>query len=844
MSTKSDWIRAQRGRLCPLCKADKYCSWALGDDGQIDAVCCTRPELADTGGYHELKRTADGRATIFKRGEKRTRGGAGDSGSGGAGFAELVKSWQMELDGERLARFATLLGVTPDALKKLRIGWNAKRRAITFPEVNFRRAIIGVNYQDEIDRSRKWMARGSKRGLFVPTNLTSLPDPVLIVEGASDTAACVMCGLAAVGRPSDRGGVEHLTGLLRGRECIVVGEWDMKISGAWPGRDAAQAVAGQLALAWGEPVGWAMTPDFVKDVRKWITRESPEAPEAIGRDLIAKLREHIKMESGPVGAHPSSRELVANVLAKIENDKTLSVNIPLPHIAQHLQRIANGWPRRINGTLFVGPDEPPSDGTLHTHTCWHPLQKTDALFGWIHSLFDVRWTKEEAQDPFTGELRNPPSKGEFHAALSASIEPDYGTIELLPHEPPLEGSWYAPVRLPEGDGSAIAELRERLNGETDFDRDLMIACLLTIGWGGPPGKRPGFVFTTDHGRGVGKTTTAAMLAAVWGGEIWVDEHEDWERVRSRLLADESLTKRCVLIDNVRGRLARSGLESAITSHTIDGHKMYKGQASRPNTITWLMTSNAPKLSSDLTQRAVVLRLGKPRHEDAEFEAWWMRFFEDHRAHLIADCMARLKAGPVAEIRHEDRDRWGPWIDGVLSTFANASDLLKYIREGRPQVDEDLRDAQEIRDLINTIKMRMDLPTEGAIAECTAFTIRKEDFRLWLVHEGLIEKSKSKKAVTSWLELMSTYPPLAGFSEFKGRGQGRRWFYHGSLWQPSEPIWHYDVDVHGLPDQHGVDDPLGRTRSSKQDELFDEDAPPLGPPLGPPLDPPLDPDLPV
>src|SRR5690606_20980511 len=105
-----------------------------------------------------------------------------------------------------------------------------------------------------------------RRGLTVPVDLRDRPDPVLVVEGASDVAACLAAGLAAVGRPSNMGGVEHLARLLAGRDVVVVGERDRR-PGAWPGRDGAVAVAGTLAREWGRPVRWVLPPASAKDMR-------------------------------------------------------------------------------------------------------------------------------------------------------------------------------------------------------------------------------------------------------------------------------------------------------------------------------------------------------------------------------------------------------------------------------------------------------------------------------------------------------------------------------------------------------------------------------------------------
>ena len=113
-------------------------------------------------------------------------------------------------------------------------------------------------------RDTKKMRAGGSRGLTIPDGWIDRPGPVLLVEGPSDTLAATAAGLAAVGRPSNTGGVGHLAGLLAGmsadREILVVGENDRKDNGSWPGRDGADRTAAALAAELGRPVMVGMPP--------------------------------------------------------------------------------------------------------------------------------------------------------------------------------------------------------------------------------------------------------------------------------------------------------------------------------------------------------------------------------------------------------------------------------------------------------------------------------------------------------------------------------------------------------------------------------------------------------
>ena len=82
--------------------------------------------------------------------------------------------------------------------------------------------------------------------------------------------------LAAVGRPSAKGGVDYLSELLEtvpeDRTVHVLGEFDPKPDGAWPGRDGAEYVARKLADALGRTIDMSLPPGGAKDVRVWLAQ--------------------------------------------------------------------------------------------------------------------------------------------------------------------------------------------------------------------------------------------------------------------------------------------------------------------------------------------------------------------------------------------------------------------------------------------------------------------------------------------------------------------------------------------------------------------------------------------
>ena len=197
----------------------------------------------------------------------------------GQDWASEAASYASQFTPRRSTTIANELGVTTASLQALQTGWRpltANGGHFTFPEHDALGKVIGITIRCR-DGSKK-MLPGGKRGLYIPPNWDQPEGAIYIVEGASDTAALLSLGLAVIGRPNVIGGVEFLAELLANvppkRGIVVMGEYDGKPNGSWPGKDGAIKVATKLANKLGRRVRWALPPDGAKDVRVWL-KENP-----------------------------------------------------------------------------------------------------------------------------------------------------------------------------------------------------------------------------------------------------------------------------------------------------------------------------------------------------------------------------------------------------------------------------------------------------------------------------------------------------------------------------------------------------------------------------------------
>jgi hypothetical protein len=221
-----------------------------------------------------------------------------------------AKQWRDQGRGE-LGRLAAVLGVSVMSLQALRVGWDGK--AWTFPERNGAGLVVGVSRRFEDGAKR--CAKGSHRGLTYCQGWGIPNGPVFIVEGGSDVAAGLTLLLAVVGRPSNLGGINMLTELLRGkdRQIIVIGERDRKTHDSlpeitrkthnpkcggcpkcWPGCYGSRRAAARLSNSLGRKVVSTLPPNDAKDLRGWLNRrsidvESEAAVQALRAEFLDRV---------------------------------------------------------------------------------------------------------------------------------------------------------------------------------------------------------------------------------------------------------------------------------------------------------------------------------------------------------------------------------------------------------------------------------------------------------------------------------------------------------------------------------------------------------------------------
>lgn len=324
---------------CPICQGKTSCS--MGEDRLI---MCRRRTGPQPGARYlgQAKKQPEwglyrleGDPRLFAgdgvQRSKEAPSGRKENGANGKGKIDWLAAAKQHaelLTEERRARLAIMLGLPISCTYAIPLlGYREDTRlggCWTFPEFNADGEVLGLVRRLK-DNRKSVMAKGS-RGLTITAGWEESVGPLFLPEGASDCLALAALGLAAIGRASADQDVQQLADLLRdqpaGRDLIVLGEWDMKADGKWPGLAGAVKAAEGLAAALGRPVSWSLPPDRAKDVRAWASalggaNESPELWPLRGQKFETGLQLQ-KVE--PVKTEAAAEGLVITTADQIQRD--------------------------------------------------------------------------------------------------------------------------------------------------------------------------------------------------------------------------------------------------------------------------------------------------------------------------------------------------------------------------------------------------------------------------------------------------------------------------------------------------------------------------------------------
>ena len=261
MSVLDDYERVSRSRPCPVCGKPDWCLVSRDDPANPSRAICqridSRRRWGEAGCLHIMRDTAC--EPTHRRSIPLTRLPRCSD------LAKLADHYCRLATDRYVQHVGNQLGLTSHNLRRLRIG-RTPRDESSFPMCGWDGNTIGICLRRR--NGRKLAVRGSRNGLFIPDGLPerfSNDAPLLIAEGASDTAALLDLDFHVVGRPSCTGGTLLLREFVHRRSVaavVMVADRDV------PGCKGATHLAQNLRPLC-RSVKIIMPPNGTNDARAW-----------------------------------------------------------------------------------------------------------------------------------------------------------------------------------------------------------------------------------------------------------------------------------------------------------------------------------------------------------------------------------------------------------------------------------------------------------------------------------------------------------------------------------------------------------------------------------------------
>ena len=243
------WFRVSKRRPCACCGSPDWCTYA-----ENGVACCMRVQSerqARNGGWlHGIEaqpRHVEHRPALPPPPDR-------DWESFAAECAAALPD-QDDLHAK--------LGVSPESLARLGLGWSHEHVCYTFPMFGADGRCCGIRTRYRTGAKR--CVAGSRAGLFIPDGF-ELRGEVWVCEGPTDCAALLSLGFNAVGRPNNTGGYDLLVAYLRrARDVVIVADRESRAA-----VDAVTVAGADRLLVTFNGKARMIRPPGCKDVRDWL----------------------------------------------------------------------------------------------------------------------------------------------------------------------------------------------------------------------------------------------------------------------------------------------------------------------------------------------------------------------------------------------------------------------------------------------------------------------------------------------------------------------------------------------------------------------------------------------
>ena len=328
------------------------------------------------------------------------------------------------------------------------------------------------------------------------------------------------------------------------------------------------------------------------------------------------------------------------------------------------------------------------------------------LFSWLMIKSNRRadWARGE----------NTVTKNELFEGLSRSAT-RFEAISYVPDFPKRDDIFYAHDQLPAPDAD-----HKYFNDFVDFFKPAnelfkvllkaFITAPLYFEHGIP---RPLWIIDSVDGAGTGKTTIVEMVAKLYGAggtenkggsPIRTSKQElrtNFSDLVKRIVSSEGRQARLLLVDNVTGNFQSSEFADMITSDSISGKAPYgRGEETRPNNLTYVMTANSASVDNDLATRGYYIQVQRPNYS-ATWKQDIMQYLQLYRLHILADIIDIIENHKLFNL--PPVTRFAEFETKILQPFCKDSEeysqVIKLLLESKAESNIEEEIAKTIEEVL-------------------------------------------------------------------------------------------------------------------------------------------------
>jgi hypothetical protein len=287
-----------------------------------------------------------------------------------------------------------------------------------------------------------------------------------------------------------------------------------------------------------------------------------------------------------------------------------------------------GFPHRVGTGTNALFDHDRESGDIH----W--MRRPSELIAWMARKSDQTIHFKAGPGFFTKE--------ELFSALLADAF-IYQSTSDVPHWPKRLDVYYKHGALPEP-----TKDRKYFNGFVDLfsvatpaDRTLVKALICDLMWYRNGMASPLWLTDSVNGRGSGKSAIFELITELYLSKCSDMNQNDLkfksDEIVKRIISAGGRERKTLFMDNAVGTISSSTLAGWITASHISGRAPYGvGEESRPNDLTFAISSNSAVLDDDLAVRSFQLSMMKPDNYDPKWLEDVQAYTEKYRWHILAE----------------------------------------------------------------------------------------------------------------------------------------------------------------------------------------------------------------